>query len=91
MKIMTYEEFKALCKERTEIDAEWNQQKFKIICQKCTSERTGIIIEGKTYAAGSTQTGSWTTGEGGILVKCYDCGAVMILGDVDEKDLEDVR
>jgi len=91
LKIMSYEDFLKMCKERTEIDEEWDTNKFKIVCQKCNSERIGIIIEEKSYGVGTPQTGIWTSSEGGILVKCYDCGAVMILGDVDERDLEDVR
>lgn len=79
----TYEEFLDYCKQHSDsINDEWNKELFKIVCQKCNSDKTGMIIQGKRIACGTSYTGCWTSKDSGILVKCSECGNAMILGEI---------
>ena len=67
MKKITLKEFESLYMQPKE---EWDFNKFKIICVKCSSENVEF--------AGQTAVGNGCYGdvdfEHKIIVKCHDCG-----------------
>ena len=78
MNNMTLAEFREHCKQKSDgLVDKWDFTKFKIICQKCKSEKIGLVFNEKSMGEGSHYTGPYTITREKILVKCMGCGHAM--------------
>jgi len=90
MKTTSYEEFKEHCRKNSDqFTGRWDINKFKIVCQKCKSDKVQIMFKDKQYSCGSTQTGMWTSQDSSLTVKCWGCGHAMIIDSKHSWDDED--
>ena len=65
------------------LSSNWDMKKFRIKCMKCESIDVDIKIQEKEWCEGSELTGCWISKDEGILVKCWNCGHAMLIGEID--------
>ena len=84
MKEMNKDEFKDYCNKFDDnITNKFNTNKFKIVCQKCKSDKIALLFNGKEMAMGSEYTGAYTVADSNLVFKCIKCGNAMSIKDID--------
>lgn len=83
---MSIEEFDKFVRRHDDnILKTWSFNSFKVICQKCNSDDIRIVANVRHYYDGCPSCG-YHEFEGGILVKCINCGNAIRIFDANDYD-----